>query len=162
MALACRPRLLIADEPTTALDATVQAQIFDLLQELQNDTGTAIVLITHDMGAIAEMANDVAVMYAGRVVETGSVRDVLTKPSHPYTQGLITCVPHLVPNPPLQREALKEIPGMVPALTELGSGCAFEPRCEKAFAHCKTEKPNLCQVSGSQLSACWATQEESL
>ncbi len=156
MALACRPRLLIADEPTTALDATVQAQIFDLLQELQQETGTAIVLITHDMGAIAELADDVAVMYAGRIVEKGPVSDVLSRPCHPYTQGLITCVPHLVPDPPLQREALREIPGMVPALTNLGSGCAFEPRCEKAFAKCKTAKPELIQIADSQLGACWA------
>ena len=162
MALACRPKLLIADEPTTALDATVQAQIFDLLQDLQSETGTAIVLITHDMGAIAELADDVAVMYAGRIVETGSVSEVLTSPRHPYTQGLITCVPHLLPNPPLQREALREIPGMVPALTDLGAGCAFEPRCEKAFAQCKKQKPELVSTSGHQLSACWATQDNSV
>lgn len=156
MALACRPRLLIADEPTTALDATVQAQIFDLLQELQQETGTAIVLITHDMGAIAELADDVAVMYAGRIVEKGPVSDVLSRPCHPYTQGLITCVPHLVPDPPIQREPLREIPGMVPALTNLGSGCAFEPRCDKAFAKCNTAKPELIQIADSQLGACWA------
>lgn len=164
MALACRPTLLIADEPTTALDATVQAQIFDLLKDLQNDTGTAIVLITHDMGAIAELADDVAVMYAGRIVEMGDVDQVLSRPSHPYTQGLITCVPHLVPDPPLQREALREIPGMVPALTDLGAGCAFEPRCEKAFARCQQEKPGLLEYSidgNLQSCACWATQEES-
>ncbi len=160
MALACRPRLLIADEPTTALDATVQAQIFDLLQDLQKETGTAIVLITHDMGAIAELADDVAVMYAGRIVETGPVSDVLSQPCHPYTQGLITCVPHLVPDPPLQREALREIPGMVPALTNLGSGCAFEPRCDKAFDRCTKEKPNIVRVGDSRLGACWALEEQ--
>ncbi len=160
MALACRPRLLIADEPTTALDATVQAQIFDLLQELQQDTGTAIVLITHDMGAIAELADDVAVMYAGSIVEKGPVGDVLSQPCHPYTQGLITCVPHLVPDPPLQREALREIPGMVPALTNLGAGCAFEPRCEKAFDQCTGAKPELIKVSASQLGACWALESD--
>ncbi len=161
MALACRPTLLIADEPTTALDATVQAQIFDLLQDLQRDTGTAIVLITHDMGAIAELADDVAVMYAGRIIETGSVSNVLSQPQHPYTQGLITCVPHLVPDPPIEREVLREIPGMVPALTNLGAGCAFEPRCEKAFARCKAEKPALLQISESQFGACWVLEEES-
>lgn len=160
MALACRPNLLIADEPTTALDATVQAQIFDLLKDLQNETGTAIVLITHDMGAIAELADDVAVMYAGKIVEMGTVSNVLSEPCHPYTQGLITCVPHLVPDPPLVREALREIPGMVPALTDLGSGCAFEPRCDKAMARCKSERPDLLNVSHSQLSACWATQDK--
>jgi peptide/nickel transport system ATP-binding protein/oligopeptide transport system ATP-binding protein len=156
MALACRPNLLIADEPTTALDATVQAQIFDLLQELQQETGTAIILITHDMGAIAELADDVAVMYAGRIVETGPVSQVLSQPCHPYTQGLITCVPHLLPDPPLQREALREIPGMVPALTSLGAGCAFEPRCEKAFGQCKQQKPEPISIANSQLAACWA------
>lgn len=161
MALACRPKLLIADEPTTALDATVQAQIFDLLQDLQSETGTAIMLITHDMGAIAELADDVAVMYAGRIVELGSVSEVLTNPQHPYTQGLITCVPHLLPDPPLQREALREIPGMVPALTDLGSGCAFAPRCDKSFAPCLSQKPELLNTSNSQMSACWVTQETS-
>ena len=156
MALACRPKLLIADEPTTALDATVQAQIFDLLQDLQQETGTAIILITHDMGAIAELADDVAVMYAGRIVETGPVDQVLSKPGHPNTQGLITCVPHLLPDPPLQREPLREIPGMVPPLTSLGAGCAFEPRCEKALGHCQQQTPELITVADSQLAACWA------
>ena len=160
MALACRPNLLIADEPTTALDATVQAQIFDLLKDLQNETGTAIVLITHDMGAIAELADDVAVMYAGKIVEKGDVNNVLSKPCHPYTQGLITCVPHLVPDPPLIREVLREIPGMVPALTDLGSGCAFEPRCDQALAKCQQEKPDLLNITPSHLSACWATQDK--
>lgn len=161
MALACRPRLLIADEPTTALDATVQAQIFDLLQDLQQETGTAIVLITHDMGAIAELADDVAVMYAGRIVETGSVQQVLSQPCHPYTQGLITCVPHLLPDPPLEREALREIPGMVPALTNLGSGCAFAPRCERAMERCNSERPELVNVGNAHLGACWAIGETS-
>lgn len=160
IALACRPKVLIADEPTTALDATVQAQIFDLLQDLQRETGTAIVLITHDMGAIAELADDVAVMYAGRIVEKGSVNEVLSQPRHPYTRGLITCVPHLLPDPPLQREPLMEIPGMVPALTNLGSGCAFEPRCDKAMARCRNEKPQLLATTPTQLTACWATLEE--
>ncbi|MEM7259653.1 MAG: ABC transporter ATP-binding protein, partial [Pseudomonadota bacterium] len=162
MALACRPRLLIADEPTTALDATVQAQIFDLLQDLQQDTGTAIVLITHDMGAIAELADDVAVMYAGRIVETGSVDQVLSRPCHPYTQGLITCVPHLLPNPPLIREALREIPGMVPALTSLGTGCAFEPRCDRAMPRCKNERPELSVIDTTQRGACWVIGDTTL
>ena len=160
MALACQPRVLIADEPTTALDATVQAQIFDLLQDLQRDTGTAIILITHDMGAIAELADDVGVMYAGRIVEMGSVQQVLTEPHHPYTRGLINCVPHLVPDPPLERETLTEIPGMVPALTSLGAGCAFAPRCEKAVDRCVSDKPDLLNTANAQLSACWVAQEE--
>jgi len=160
MALACRPRVLIADEPTTALDATVQAQIFDLLQDLQRDTGTAIILITHDMGAIAELADDVGVMYAGRIVEMGSVEQVLNKPQHPYTRGLINCVPHLVPDRPLERETLTEIPGMVPALTNLGAGCAFAPRCEVAINRCGADKPLLLETADTQLSACWVAQEE--
>ncbi|MDH3661900.1 MAG: ABC transporter ATP-binding protein [Alphaproteobacteria bacterium] len=160
MALACRPRVLIADEPTTALDATVQAQIFDLLQDLQKDTGTAIMLITHDMGAIAEMADNVAVMYAGRVVEKGAVDVVLSAPQHPYTKGLITCVPHLEPDPPTERVELMEIPGVVPALTELGKGCAFAPRCNEAIDRCTGEKPPLLSTEGTHLTACWVAQQE--
>ena len=160
MALACRPRVLIADEPTTALDATVQAQIFDLLQDLQQDTGTAIMLITHDMGAIAEMADNVAVMYAGRVVEKGAVDAVLSAPEHPYTKGLIACVPHLEPDPPIERAALLEIPGVVPALTELGKGCAFAPRCNEALGKCAGEKPVLRSTDGAHLTACWVAQGE--
>ncbi len=155
IALACRPRVLIADEPTTALDATVQAQIFDLLQDLQSETGTAIILITHDMGAIAELADRVAVMYAGRVVEKGTVDTVLSDPQHPYTKGLITCVPHLEPEPPLVRAPLPEIPGVVPALTELGMGCAFAPRCGNRIAQCGEAKPPLEATVGPHLTACW-------
>ncbi len=160
MALACRPRVLIADEPTTALDATVQAQIFDLLQDLQEETGTAIILITHDMGAIAELADSVAVMYAGRVVEKGTVDAVLSAPRHPYTKGLITCVPHLEPNPPVERSELMEIPGVVPALTELGKGCAFAPRCNEAVEKCSAEKPQLMATGDAHLAACWVAQQE--
>ena len=127
MALACRPRVLIADEPTTALDVTVQAQIFDLLRNLRDETGTAIILITHDMGAIAEMTKRVVVMYAGRKVEDGPVDQILSDPRHPYTKGLITCVPHLHADPPLERPPLTEIPGVVPSLTQLGQGCPFAP-----------------------------------
>jgi len=156
IALACRPRVLIADEPTTALDATVQAQIFDLLQDLQRDMGTAIILITHDMGAIAELADRVAVMYAGRVVEKGTVDAVLSVPEHPYTKGLIACVPHLEPNPPEHREELLEIPGVVPALTELGVGCAFAPRCNAKIAKCDASKPALETSAAAHETACWA------
>jgi len=160
MALACRPRVLIADEPTTALDATVQAQIFDLLQNLQEEMGTAIILITHDMGAIAELADTVAVMYAGRVVENGAVDAVLSRPQHPYTKGLIACVPHLEADPPLERQDLLEIPGVVPALTELGRGCAFAPRCGEAIERCSVEKPDLLATSEAHLTACWVAQQE--
>ena len=155
IALACRPRVLIADEPTTALDATVQAQIFDLLQDLQTETGTAIILITHDMGAISELADQVAVMYAGRVVEKGAVETVLSHPQHPYTRGLITCVPHLEAEPPRVREPLPEIPGVVPALTDLGKGCAFAPRCREKIARCDEAQPPLETTDGAHLAACW-------
>ena len=159
MALACGPKVLIADEPTTALDATVQAQIFDLLQDLQQETGTAIVLITHDMGAIAELADRVVVMYAGRVVESGSVRDLLTRPRHPYTKGLIACVPHLEDTPGPVRKELLEIPGVVPALTDLGAGCAFAPRCSEVMPKCRRQKPVLAETGDTQCVACWAVHE---
>lgn len=158
MALACRPQVLIADEPTTALDATVQAQIFDLLQNLQEETGTAIILITHDMGAIAELADRVNVMYAGRVVETGSVETVLSAPHHPYTKGLIACVPHVDANPSAVREELLEIPGVVPALTQLGQGCAFCPRCPVAIERCGRDKPPLVETGPEHQAACWVAQ----
>jgi oligopeptide/dipeptide ABC transporter ATP-binding protein len=160
IALACRPRVLIADEPTTALDATVQAQIFDLLQDLQSETGTAIIMITHDMGAIAELADKVAVMYAGRVVEQGAVATVLGDPQHPYTRGLIDCVPHLELNPSTQRSELLEIPGVVPALTDLNKGCAFAPRCSVCMPHCDASKPALIASEDGHLTACWAVHEE--
>ncbi len=160
MALACRPRVLIADEPTTALDTTVQAQIFDLLQNLQDEMGTAIILITHDMGAIAEMADRVAVMYAGRIVEMGLVETVLSHPDHPYTKGLITCVPHLSDTPVAVRERLTEIPGVVPALTDLGQGCAFAPRCNVARPECLSDKPELKETQADHKAACWATMAE--
>jgi len=160
IALACRPQVLIADEPTTALDATVQAQIFDLLQDLQQETGTAIILITHDMGAIAELADTVAVMYAGRVVEQGRVETVLAAPQHPYTKGLITCVPHLEPDPPVERSELLEIPGVVPALTELNKGCAFAPRCGVAVDRCVADKPRLLATQEAHLTACWIATRE--
>jgi len=159
MALACQPSVLIADEPTTALDVTVQAQIFDLLKELQAGTGTAIILITHDMGAIAEMADRVVVMYAGRQVEDGPVAEILERPLHPYTRGLIACVPHLSADPPAERLPLAEIPGMVPAMTALGTGCAFAPRCPQAFERCRVERPPAFRVGVEHRSACWLNAE---
>jgi peptide/nickel transport system ATP-binding protein/oligopeptide transport system ATP-binding protein len=160
MALACRPRVLIADEPTTALDTTVQAQIFDLLQNLQDETGTAIIMITHDMGAIAELADKVAVMYAGRIVEMGTVDTVLSHPDHPYTKGLIACVPHLSDTPGPVRERLMEIEGVVPALTDLGKGCAFAPRCTSVLPRCASDKPDLQTTQDGHLTACWAASQE--
>jgi peptide/nickel transport system ATP-binding protein len=155
MALACRPDLLIADEPTTALDVTVQAQIFDLLRELQADKGTAILLITHDMGAVAEMADRVIVMYAGRVVEQGSASEVLYRPHHPYTQGLIDCLPDLGTSQIEGREDLAEIPGMVPSIWELGTGCAFSERCPYATPRSACEMPPMIDAGGTHGAACW-------
>ncbi len=166
MALACRPDILIADEPTTALDVTVQAQIFDLLRALQRDKGTAIVLITHDMGAVAEMADRVLVMYAGRVVEEGHTAQVLGQPGHPYTQGLIDCLPELGSSQQSERHDLAEIAGMVPSIWELGTGCAFRERCPQALARCAHEVPPMFALADSTAaaphrSACWLRQGNS-
>ncbi len=168
MALACRPDILIADEPTTALDVTVQAQIFDLLRDLQREKGTAILFITHDMGAVAEMADRVMVMYAGRVIEQGTTAEVLTTPGHPYTGGLIQCLPELgssLESDGVDRIELAEIPGMVPSIWELGQGCAFRDRCPHAMARCATDVPPMFRLSegvaGSQphSAACWLHAE---
>ena len=159
MALACRPSVLIADEPTTALDVTVQAQVFDLLKELQEKTGTAIILISHDMGVIAEMADRVMVMYAGRIVEEASTDEILENPKHPYTQGLIACVPHLEEEPPPERAVLTEIPGVVPSLTELGSGCSYAPRCAYAADRCRRKAPEPLEVGEEHRVACWLYDE---
>ncbi|MGM4916560.1 oligopeptide/dipeptide ABC transporter ATP-binding protein [Tardiphaga sp. 813_E8_N1_3] len=162
MALACKPKLLIADEPTTALDVTVQAQIFDLLGELQDDTDTAIVLITHDLGAVAELADDVAVLYAGRCIEQGAAHEIISHARHPYTRGLMACVPHLQ----LGRASdhvpavLEEIPGMVPSLGARGSDCAFLPRCAFVGDVCRTQpQPPLDRVDASAAVSCWRHQE---
>ncbi len=154
MALACKPDVLIADEPTTALDVTVQAQIFDLISELRERTGTAVLLITHDMGAIAEMADRVAVMYAGRIVEEGAVAEVLQSPMHPYTQGLIACAPG-------RRtagfgEPLLEIPGTVPSLLERRGGCSFADRCSHVQDRCRQQVPPETRLdAGRRRVLCW-------
>ena len=156
IALACRPRILIADEPTTALDVTVQAQIFDLLQALREETGTAIILITHDMGVVAEMTERVVVMYAGRMVEEGPVRDVLSEPHHPYTQGLIASVPHLTAEVSDEPEDLAEIPGIVPSLAEFGRArCLFAPRCPRVTGRCREARPALSATGTHRKAACW-------
>ena len=159
MALACRPDILIADEPTTALDVTVQAQIFDLLRDLQRDKGTAILLITHDMGAVAEMADRVIVMYAGRKVEEGRVEDILEQAAHPYTRGLLACRPQLTLGPSGPRTALAEIPGVVPPLHLLGAGCAFAPRCAQAMARCHQVAPRESQVGAGHTAMCWLLED---
>ncbi len=150
LALAANPELIIADEPTTALDVSVQAQIITLLKRLCRDHGTAVMLITHDMGVIAETADRVAVMYAGRIVEIGAVRDVVKSPLHPYTTGLMGSIP----KPDVDTPRLIQIPGMMPRLTAIPTGCAFHPRCPRAFAPCATERPNL-KPHGSADVACW-------
>ena len=156
IALACKPKVLIADEPTTALDVTVQAHIFELLHDLRDQTGTSIVLITHDMASVAEMAERVMVMYAGRKVEEGPVEEILTNPLHPYTQGLIKCVPHLMETISLERQDLQEIPGIVPPIRHFGRNeCLFAPRCSFVENRCLNQRPLDSERSADHLTACW-------
>lgn len=159
MALSCQPSVLIADEPTTALDVTIQAQIFDLLKQIQQDMNTSIILITHDMSVIAEFADRVAVMYAGSKVEEGLVRDIIDNPHHPYTQGLIRCVPFLKKDPGTEREELNEIPGVVPDMRLIGSGCSFAPRCRYVMDRCHKEKPPEVQIGEKHHAFCWYLEE---
>jgi peptide/nickel transport system ATP-binding protein len=161
MALACNPTLLIADEPTTALDVTIQAQILELLQQLQKRRGMAILFITHNLGVVAEIADRVAVMYAGRIVETGRVTDVFRHPRHPYTIGLMRSVPRLGEATGLKRmnQPLPTIEGAVPSLANLPSGCSFAPRCAFAIDACKAAVPVLADTGNGQLSRCIRWQE---
>ena len=156
MALACRPKILIADEPTTALDVTVQAQIFDLLSDLRQQTGAAIILITHDMGAVAEMAERMIVMYAGRKAELGPVDQIIDRPRHPYTKGLIECVPHIQDDPSSERHSLVEVPGIVPSLREFGKDqCLFASRCPYVTETCLKSRPVAKQFKNDQSADCW-------
>ena len=162
MALACNPKVLIADEPTTALDVTIQAQILDLIIELQRTLGTAVILITHDLGVVAETAQRVIVMYAGRKVEEARVDELFAHPLHPYTRGLMASVPRLA----LMRGAgeradgrLAEIPGMVPSLAELPAGCVFAPRCAFAQERCRREYPPYEEKRPARWAACWRSDE---
>ena len=155
MALACDPKVLIADEPTTALDVTIQAQILDLLRDLQRQLGMAVLLITHDLGVIAEVADRVAVMYAGKIVEMGPVDAIFHHPTHPYTRGLLASVPRL----DVARDRLKTIPGHVPEATRFASGCRFADRCERADAICRESIPQLQPVAGDHQTACWMAVE---
>jgi len=152
MALCCDPDLLFADEPTTALDVTIQAQILDLMRRLQADKGSGILLITHDLGVVAETAHRVAVMYAGQVVEEADVAELFRQPAHPYTQGLLASVPRLG-----VRRVLAPIPGMVPGIFDLPEGCRFRPRCPHAFARCATPPP-LFRVAGGHSARCWLSE----
>jgi peptide/nickel transport system ATP-binding protein len=157
IALACGPRLLIADEPTTALDVTIQAQILDLLRSLREEFGMSIVLITHDLGVVAELADEIAVMYAGRIVEHAPVRELFERPRHPYTRGLLESLPSYQDN--LRRDRLPTIPGVVPDLRELPPGCAFAPRCPLAEAICTTHDPEE-TVRGAARFRCHVTARE--
>jgi oligopeptide/dipeptide ABC transporter ATP-binding protein len=155
MALSCNPKILIADEPTTALDVTIQAQILDLILELQAKLGMAIILITHSLGVVAETAQRVVVMYAGRKVEEASVDALFAEPLHPYTQGLMTSLPRLTDAANPARHRLQEIPGIVPPLHDLPKGCVFAPRCAYAKPHCREEFPPLERKRGDHWVACW-------
>ena len=150
LALAAEPRLIVADEPTTALDVSVQAQIISLLKRLCKDHGAAVMLITHDMGVIAETCDRVAVMYAGRIAELGPVHDVIHSPAHPYTAGLMGSIPAMDED----RERLLQIDGAMPRLNAIPRGCAFNPRCPRVFDHCRSERPEL-MPAGTTRAACW-------
>ena len=154
MALACEPTVLLADEPTTALDVTVQAQIFDLLREIQDAHGTCIVLITHDFGAVSEMADRVLVMYAGHKVEEGTLDEISDEPRHPYTQGLLRSMPEIVDDLPDVRVRLPEIPGTVPDLLRGLKGCPFAPRCPSAMSRCR-ELPDYTRLGDHRSVKCW-------
>jgi peptide/nickel transport system ATP-binding protein len=158
MALACRPALLIADEPTTALDVTIQAQILALIVDLQTRLGTGLILITHDLGVVAQTAQRVIVMYAGKKVEEATVEDLFDHPRHPYTRGLMASMPAVIGLDANNDARLTEIPGMVPSLTNLPAGCAFAPRCTLAVERCRAEYPPLQDFDG-HLAACWRAGE---
>src|SRR6185503_17820024 len=162
MALACNPKVLIADEPTTALDVTIQAQILDLIIDLQHKLGTAVILITHDLGVVAEVAQRVIVMYAGRKVEEAPVEELFARPQHPYTHGLMASIPRLSlmrGDAASNTDRLQEIPGMVPALTNLPSGCVFAPRCPHAIDLCRAQYPPYEEKRPGHWAACWRSRE---
>ena len=160
LALACNPRVLIADEPTTALDVTIQAQVLDLLRRLQAELGMSIVFVTHNLGVVAEIAHEVVVMYAGRVVEAAAVNDIFDRQRHPYTKGLLACIPR----PGMRRDEgegqvrLTPIPGTVPSVTALPTGCSFAPRCPLAVARCE-EAPPLIPAAPGHRSRCWRHED---
>ena len=155
LALAAEPKLIVADEPTTALDVSIQAQIITLLKAICNDRGAAVMLITHDMGVIAETCDRVAVMYAGRIAEIGPVHEVINRPAHPYSAGLMAAIPDIT----LDRERLHQIDGAMPRLNAIPAGCAFNPRCTRTFARCRVERPELLDA-GATRAACWLHVEQ--
>ena len=153
MAVACRPQILLADEPTTALDGTIQAQVLSLMQELKQQTKGSIMLITHNLGVVAETCSEVVIMYAGRIVESGSIGDIFDRPTHPYTRGLLASLPSLVAD----SGELYSIPGSVPSVENLEPGCRFAPRCSLRLDHCSRAVPPLVNVAPSHAVACWVT-----
>ena len=156
LALCADPELVIADEPTTALDVSVQAQIIDLIKEISAEKGVAVLLITHDMGVIAETADRVAVLYAGRLAEVGPTQDIIRDPRHPYTRGLMGSIPTLTQN----ATRLVQIPGAMPRLSDIPAGCAFNPRCPNVTDHCRTARPSLLPLQASREVACWQADKE--
>ncbi len=155
MAMVCRPKLLIADEPTTALDVTIQAQILSLMQTLKSELHMSLLLITHDLGVVAQMASRVVVMYAGQIVEEGCMTDIFDRPFHPYTQGLLKSMPRLGDRRDRRAARLSEIPGTVPALTETIIGCKFAARCPLTFDVCRKQQPALFEMGDGQRARCW-------
>jgi oligopeptide/dipeptide ABC transporter ATP-binding protein len=155
MALVCRPKLLIADEPTTALDVTIQAQILSLMLELKSELNMSLLLITHDLGVVAQMASRVLVMYAGQIVEEGNMGDIFERSFHPYTQGLLKSMPRLGDRRGRQAHRLQEIPGTVPPLTETTIGCKFADRCPHMFDVCRDQQPALFKIGNGQRARCW-------
>jgi peptide/nickel transport system ATP-binding protein len=153
LALAAEPQLIVADEPTTALDVSIQAQIITLLKTVCRQRGAAVMLITHDMGVIAETCDRVAVMYAGRIAEVGPVHDVINCSAHPYTAGLMACIPDMT----VDRKRLHQIDGAMPRLTDIPIGCAYNPRCQQVFDRCRSERPDLL-AAGTTQAACWLHQ----
>jgi peptide/nickel transport system ATP-binding protein/oligopeptide transport system ATP-binding protein len=158
MALACNPDMIIADEPTTALDVTIQAQILDLMNDLKSDFNTSILLITHDLGVVAEMSQWIAVMYAGKIVEYTDVVELFRHPEHPYTAGLMASIPNIEASVPEDR-VLQTIPGVVPSLLDLPSGCTFQDRCNRAFAVCLKENPPLFDSGSGHTVRCWLHEQ---
>ena len=156
IALTCNPHLLIADEPTTALDVTIQAQVLELMKELKEKTGTAMIMITHDLGIVAETCDEVAVMYAGRIIEHGTLEDVFRNTKHPYTEGLFNSLPNIND----RKAELKPIRGLMPDPSNLPKGCAFAPRCEYACARCEEERPKLVKHSDTHSVACLRYEED--
>ena len=156
MSLSCNPKILIADEPTTALDVTIQAQILKLMNELKHKYDTSIILITHNLGVVAQICDRVAVMYFGRIMETAPVKRLFEQPLHPYTRGLFLCIPKLDQD----EDFLSTIPGMVPALTEKTQGCAFAPRCPRCTDRCRREEPELVEVEEGHFCRCWGVLED--